>query len=345
MRIILSAALAFVCAACTQVSGKAAPGKTVLCFAGDVTFDYAVKKTLDAKIDPFGEVKSFVPYADLAVFNLETAITTNGAKVEKAFNFRSPSDVLELVTNAGFDIAAMANNHSMDYGWIGLKDTIAALKKYKIEFGGAGSNLAAASVPLIKEVDGIKIAFLFYGYVNPATLYAGKDKPGIAKYDKKAMLDSIAGVRTNCDFVVVNVHWGEQYQDYPNELQKSLGHALIDGGADLVMGHHPHVLQTVEFYGGGAIFYSIGNFVFPQWSDIRMRYTALVWAALEKKDGKVTAEYSVMPFLRDYKYCYPDTPTESEENEIIAHWSKISKEKAAFTKGASLGQGLYSVTK
>jgi len=179
-------------------------------------------------------------------------------------------------------------------------------------------------------VNGIKIAFLFYGYVNPPSLYALTNRPGIAPLDSKAMTEAIAAARTNADFVAVSVHWGDQYEDYPNHFQVTLGHALIDAGADLIIGHHPHVLEGIEFYGNGAIFYSIGNFVFPQWADIRMMYSALVWAVLEKKDGKIIAKYEAMPLMRDYEYYYPARPSEELEKTIIAHWINISKKKIEF---------------
>ena len=345
MRFWIVLAVVLLTIGCTGKEPPTEPRPVTLCFAGDVTFDYAVKKTLAANIDPFCEVKSFIPHADLAVFNLETAITTNSVKMVKSFNFKSPPEVLSLITNAGFDIATIANNHSMDYGWAGLNETIGALKDYQIEYGGAGSNLAAASVPLYKEVNGIKIAFLFYGYVNPPSLYAGTNKPGIAPLDSVAMTKAITAARTNADFVTVIVHWGDQYEDYPNAFQTTLGHNLIDAGADLVIGHHPHVLEGIEYYGNGAIFYSIGNFVFPQWADVRMMYSALVWVVLEKKDGKVIPKYEVMPLLRDYEYYYPDITTAAEEKTIMAHWTKISKGQAVFKKGGTLGEMFYSVIK
>ena len=237
--------------------------------AGDVMMDGSVRQQISkyGYDYPWEKVKDYFKESDLAIVNLETSITTRGKKwPNKQFNFRSNPKNLDSMKVAGVDVVSLANNHVLDYSEQGLIDTIDHLKKREIPFAGGGKNKKEALQGVIIEQDDIKIGVLSFSRVIPdVKWYAGNNKAGlVGAYDgyTKDMFKGIEEMKKEADILVLSLHWGVERSTKPRPQDVEIAKAAIDSGVDIVMGHHPHVLQGVEVYKGKPIFYSLGNFVF-----------------------------------------------------------------------------------
>jgi len=212
---------------------------------------------------PFGDVLPFLSKADVVVGNLESSISTRGAAVEnKKFTFRAGPIAAQALKKAGIRVVTLANNHSMDFGPLALRDTLTILNENDILTTGAGMDLDEARSPAILTVKGRKIAFLSYSLTFPLEFFASAGRPGTAPGYADFVKSDIEKVRPSVDLVVVSFHWGAELMTTAKHYQVELGHQAVDWGADLVLGHHPHVLQELEVYQGRLIAYSLGNFVF-----------------------------------------------------------------------------------
>ena len=223
----------------------------------------------------FAGVQSVLDSADLLVGNLECAITTRTERQPKSYTFAAPPETAQALVVAGFDVLSLANNHVMDYGSQGLLDTRSTLSQSGIASVGAGVNAAEAHAPVILERNGLRLAFLAYvdvpeetGGFDTHTWNATASQPGVAWADLDQITTDISAAKAQADVVVVQLHSGNEVGTYipavsPN--QRAEAHAAIDAGAALVIGSHPHILQTIEQYHGGLIAYSLGNFVFDNY--------------------------------------------------------------------------------
>ena len=212
---------------------------------GDVLLD----RTEPEGIDPFTKVQPDLASADVAIVNLEMAITERGEPYDKEYVFRAPGSAALTLVGAGIDVVSLANNHVFDFGREGLEDTISVLDEVGILRPGAGSNNAEAYAPRILTLDnGIRVAFVSATAVVPGGFASGADRPGVA--DAKWATPR----------VVVSLHWGVEREPCPNEEQRTLAQQIIEAGADLILGHHPHVLQPIETFDRSVIAYSLGNF-------------------------------------------------------------------------------------
>lgn len=242
-----------------------------LSFAGDIIFSGKAGNLLQQKgYDySYSALGGMFNKDDLTVVNLETPITTRGVGAKnKQFVFKGPPEALDALKRAGIDAVNLANNHSLDQGVEGLRDTLTHLDRRGIAHVGAGLNSQAAYSAQYFERNGIKIALLGFTRVMPVMDWkAGPNSPGLASvYDSAEGLQAIAAAKKKADLVVVMVHWGRERVDQYDKVQQALGHSFIDAGADLVIGGHPHVLQGVEPYKGKWIAYSTGNFIFTRGS-------------------------------------------------------------------------------
>lgn len=226
----------------------------------------------------FARHRGTVRKADLAFGNLETPLSERGSptpgkskeslRKRTNFIFRAPTAAAEGLAWAGFDVLSVANNHTMDYGAVALEDTLACLREAGIQSVGGGAEREAALAPAFLERNHQR--FAFFGISDVLPLYSAADRrtPGVAPargpWFEERMPEAIAQARQLADWVLVSVHWGKERFTGATEKQKRLGHRLIDWGADVVIGHHTHVLGPVEHYGDGIIHYSLGNFIGPR---------------------------------------------------------------------------------
>ncbi len=241
-----------------------------LLFAGDVYLSDHVLEAYDAAGGIDGVLsqgyQAEIQAADYFVTNEEFPFSTRGTPApDKQFTFRVHPEKVKLMQEMGIDLVTLANNHALDYGRDAMLDTIDTLDRAGIRHVGAGKNLAEARKPAIVELNGRTFAFIGATRVYPeADWAAGTDSAGMfSAYDGGAQLaEEVKAAKQQADYVIAYVHWGIEREEMPNEVQKSIAHRLVDAGADLVVGAHPHVLQGIEYYQGVPIAYSLGNFVF-----------------------------------------------------------------------------------
>ncbi|MGQ0823804.1 MAG: CapA family protein [Actinomycetota bacterium] len=252
----------------TTTRGPRGSGVAVtFAFGGDTHFEGELGPQLDA--DPAGMLAPIAPIlrsADIAMVNLESAITERGAAEPKAFTFRAPARGLTAIASAGVDIVSMANNHGIDFGPEGLLDSLAAEQQHGLPIVGIGANAAEAYAPHIIEVNGQRIAILAATQVLDdhliATWTATDTSPGIASAKEiDRLLAVVREARTTSDTVVVFLHWGTERETCPTDRQRELAWQLADAGADVIVGGHAHRVQGAGRLGGAFVAYGLGNFV------------------------------------------------------------------------------------
>jgi poly-gamma-glutamate capsule biosynthesis protein CapA/YwtB (metallophosphatase superfamily) len=256
------------CAARGQETAEPAPPRDLtLLFVGDVMLSRGVGARMASKGDwtfPFLRIADTLRAADLTFGNLECPVSDVGRNRHHLYSFRADPKAIDGLTFAGFDVMSVANNHLYDWGPKALVDTLKRLREAGIKPVGAGAEDREAHYPTLVEVEGVKLAFLAYVDVDPKVAAAGPQKPGVAWLDPERVLADIRFARPLADVVIVSLHWGIEYMTRPEPEQVELAHQMIDAGADLVVGGHPHVVQPLEEYQGRWIAYSLGNFVFDQ---------------------------------------------------------------------------------
>lgn len=212
---------------------------------------------------PFARTAKELRRGDIAIGNLEAPLTGRGDEYrDKTYRFRAEPAAAAALKRAGFSVLTLANNHIMDYGDVGLRDTLATLSRHGIAHTGAGSSLADARREAVVMARGKRVAFLAYSLTFPAEFYAGAKRAGAAPGYAPHVREDIRRAQAKADYVVVSFHWGAERTEFPKQYQMETARLAIDAGADAIIGHHPHVLQGIEFYRGKPILYSLGNFAF-----------------------------------------------------------------------------------
>lgn len=239
--------------------------EVTLIFVGDIMLSRSVGEEMEKRGDfryPFLEVAESIRRADIAVGNLEGPISSRGRNQGSQYSFRADPRAVGGLAFSGFDVLSLANNHIWDWGADALTDTVRLLQENGIQPVGAGGGEEEANRAVVRETGGARIAFLSYTNLYPEALEAKGSAPGISDFERREARVREAALAA--DVVVVLLHWGDEYEMRSNNIQQEVGRRLIDAGADLVVGHHPHVIQEIEAYGDGWIAYSLGNFVFDQ---------------------------------------------------------------------------------
>lgn len=233
-----------------------------LIFGGDVTLAAWYPEIVPDIRDhdwPFARLQELFRSADLVMVNCESAITRSENREPKQFNFKMDPDLTQVFVRAGISLVTLANNHVYDYGADGLRDTLRYLDAVGVGYVGAGMTLAEARRPVFRFIKGKRIAFLGYGNYSPAT----ENTPGVAyRYPQHVIEDVRSAKQDGADIVVINFHWGIERAREPVMNDRALAYQAIDAGADIIVGHHPHVLQPTETYHGKVIAWSLGNFIF-----------------------------------------------------------------------------------
>lgn len=232
-------------------------------FAGDVMLDGGPGHVVAHGGDPFAEFDSILRGADIAVCNLECVIGEGGEQVLKPYTFRGAREGIPLLKKY-FSAVNVANNHSGDFGKKSFLNQLTLLKKADLPYFGGGRDREEAYRPLILDRNGMRIALLGFNRFPPKSYIAGEHEPGIAWLDEADVLKAIKSAREehHADIVIPYLHWGKENCTEPTAEQKELARRLIDGGANAIIGAHPHVIQTVDVYKGCPIVYSLGNMVF-----------------------------------------------------------------------------------
>lgn len=236
---------------------------------GDIMMGRHIGKMMKKKGDIYPYMNFIAPFrkADIIFANLESVLGDKSDKVfftKKPYSFIAPLKAADMLKKIGFNVLSMANNHAMDYGAPPIMKTRKALLERGIHPFGAGKDIDEAREAAIKTVKGVKFGFIGYSNGHSHLVYAAPKKAGASPYNLKNIKEDINALKSEVDVVVVSLHWGVEYEKFPGKNQIKVAHELIDTGADIILGHHPHVMQGVEFYKGRLIAYSLGNFLFDQ---------------------------------------------------------------------------------
>jgi poly-gamma-glutamate capsule biosynthesis protein CapA/YwtB (metallophosphatase superfamily) len=273
-----------------------------LAFVGDIMLGRSLAQRIaqgngDSIFESVGTV---LQSADLAVGNLECAVGEGGKSAGKAYTFLAPPASAAILKNAGFDLLSLANNHSLDFGTDVFHQTQNLLMENGIRFVGAGSNAVQARASVEYEIRGLRVIFLAYvevpvevGGFDARTWIAGESSPGISWIDDDNIISDLRILQTRADFIVVLFHFGIEGSDSVTDRQVALSHLAVDHGADLVVGSHPHLLQREENYKDRWIFYSLGDFVFDEFSG-KYNQSAILWLSVARNPS---VEYSLFPLL------------------------------------------------
>lgn len=239
-----------------------------LIFVGDIMLNRGVEYMVKEKGGgdfkwPFLKIADYLREADVLFGNLESVISNKGVRVGSIYSFRAEPKSIEGLTYAGFDVLSVANNHIFDYGRPAMEDNFNRLKEEGIKYVGGGFSEEEAHSPIIKDIKKTKIAYLAYTNLGSEYFAATKERSGIAWLDE-GIIEDIKTAKESADIVIVSMHFGEEYQPQPSPNQIYFAQLAIDSGADLVIGHHSHIVQPIEKYNDSYIAYSLGNFVFDQ---------------------------------------------------------------------------------
>ena len=273
---------------------------------------------------PFKYIKDYLFSADLVFVNLEAPFCNDGVPFEKNFVFKVPESHVNTLKAGNINLVSLANNHILDYRMPCLETTVQLLKKEKIQFAGAGNTFAEAQKPAVFEINGIQFAFFAYSMTLPKYFFATDSSGGTAYPEYKVMRDSISKYDKMVDFVLVSFHWGQELTDIPKDYQQKYAHWAIDFGADIILGHHPHVLQGIERYKNKFIFYSLANFVFASYSNKAVE--SIIIDLNFTKNG--IENISIVPInVNNYNvYFQPKIIDSSKKIKIIDYINSVSGE-------------------
>ncbi|MDQ0195666.1 poly-gamma-glutamate synthesis protein (capsule biosynthesis protein) [Paenibacillus wynnii] len=291
-------------------------GDTVkLSFGGDVIFSGKVGELLEKTgyEYPYARLGGLFKEDDLSIVNLETPVSDGvTSAANKQYVFKAPPKALDKLKAAGIDAVNLANNHTLDQGEQGLRETLSNLEERGIPYVGAGLNEESAYSAQYFERKGITVALLGFSRVLPESSWkAERNKPGLASvYESEEGLKAITEAKKKADIVIVVVHWGKERVSQADTVQQSLGRSFIDAGADLVIGGHPHVLQGIEPYKGKWIAYSTGNFIFTR-SSVPSTWDTAVFQAECNVEGQCSMQ--LKPFNAELAQPVPMSPEDGQK--------------------------------
>lgn len=286
------------------VSSVPPPAESASLFlVGDIMLGRAVEGLMDEHGAgyPFEKVEQFIAAPDLAVGNFEGVVSREHVRAPSmTFQFSIKNEYLTELRDVGFDVLSLANNHSLDYGEEALGYTKELCAALALSCGGFPDRVGDDSL-IVREVRGHTVAFVLL-----STVWGDIDEEALAELLARAVAES--------DFLIAYVHWGEEYALTHGKRQEALAHALIEGGVDAVIGHHPHVIEDVELYRGKPIFYSLGNFIFDQYFSADVMEGLGIGVLLTDD----TVRYRLIPFVSDGAPSQPRTALTSEAERLFA---------------------------
>ena len=302
-------------------------GQLTFSFAGDLLFDpsYAAGNAILSR----GIEGSFAPEAlsamrgsDIFLVNNEFTYTTSGRRNNKTFTFRTNPSNAALLNEMGVDLVTLGNNHTYDFMEQGLLDTLSSLDAVGIPYIGAGRNIAEASAPIYIDADGMIIAVVnateIEHSMSPYTRGATENSPGVfACYDPALLYEAVRAANEKADLVIAVMHWGIEGQNTIDNRQPAIARALVDAGADLIIGGHSHCLQTVDFVDDVPVFYSLGNFLFVS-KDVNTGIARVTIDTEKKELGSV----QFLPYLQaGCRVTCPDAAGQARILEFLRSFS------------------------
>ena len=301
-------------------------GRVSILAAGDVMLGSWIDQVTRTRgwTYPFMQLDSIVNRADIFFCNLEAPFGTSGIAFEKTYTFRVSPDLVQILTAGRINVVSLANNHMMDYGAEPLQATMELLEKNNIYHSGAGINLPEARKPARMEIKGKNISFACYSLTFPEEFWATDTSAGTCFPSHSFVFRDLKKFKSDSDLLVVSFHWGGELLTTPKEYQIELAHQVIDAGADLILGHHPHVIQGIEIYKGKVIAYSLGNFIFGSYSE-SVKESML----LEFQQGMVGIEkcriYPLLVYNREVEF-QPRLQVGESRGKFFTYLQEISRE-------------------
>lgn len=274
---------------------------------------------------PFKHTQHLLGNADIVIGNLEGPLTNSETPEasDKQYLFRSPpQSVAPALRRAGFNAMSLANNHILDYGTSGMNDTVQSLDQFGITSVGVGQNLNEARAGRIIRTAHGDVALLSYSLTFPESFWATDTRPGTAFGHRNQIVEDVQRLGQQADYIVVSFHWGREKTETLRPYQPRLARAAIDAGADVVLGHHPHILQAIEKYKQGLIIYSLGNYVFGSYSqDAR----SSVVARIKLHNGNYhSAELTPINVLNTQVVFQPRPLQDKAAEDVIRHINQLS---------------------
>ena len=242
----------------------AADREASLVFVGDIMVAERPGELIARGVDPFQPFAPLLASHDLRIGNLECVVATGGTALAKPYTFRADPGVLPVLKRH-FDAMSLANNHSGDFGKAAFAEQLDLMRVAGLAGFGGGRNATEAHAPLVVERNGLRIALLGYLEFKPRSFEADATRPGVAwSGEDEQVIEDIVAARTvhHADIVIPFMHWGWEEEAQPSPRLRAFARRMIDAGADMVVGGHPHVTQGAEVYRGKPIVYSLGNFLF-----------------------------------------------------------------------------------
>ncbi len=292
--------------------------KVTALFFGDMMLDRYIRQKMDANgweyiLDE--SIKKFMNTSDITLVNFEGAMTENNPYPahDMMLSFTSDPKWAKKMKEYGITIAGLANNHSLNFGKQGLKDTRKFLLEADINTFGEPFN--TENISFIQDIKGMKIGFIGYH-----ELFDGNIFP---------IVEEIKTLKEKTDFIIIYAHWGDEYKQQIHPRPQKKARTFIDEGADIVIGHHPHVVQPMEIYNGKYIFYSLGNFVFDQKAAKSVKTRLGLEIIFECNNKCVTDEdkkisYTLFPLISNNEYQVRLMNSE-EKNDFLEWFKKISQ--------------------
>lgn len=337
----------------SRTDGRNSKKEISLVAVGDV----CLAGTVNKKLDPFRYVSSEIKNSTISVGNLECVVTDKEELAGSDTKLKADPIVINYLR--AFTILGHANNHTLDCGIEGMKDTLDALRTNGILTLGSGDNFQQSIRPIIVENNSLRIAFISFAYsfvrdeipfLSTLQRMHQYNRPGAARYFKKDVLSWIQKLKERADYIVALIHWNGSI-NYPAPPQRLVAEKIIDHGVNVVFGHHPHHVQGIQRYRNGLIFYSLGNFVFDP-SLAGSNYGLMVKLSLSAEG---ISEYRLIPIshneiglpmkLKDaisfQKHIYDiSTPLTYSHSEYYKFWSEHASESYLKTYCVAIGRRL-----
>ncbi|WP_321430912.1 CapA family protein [uncultured Methanolobus sp.] len=275
----------------------------------------------------FSNVSHLLCKADITFGNLECILSDIDINLKSlsSVSLRGAEKSIYELKSAHFNVVSIANNHVLEHGEFSLKRSKKLLQQHGICAIGVAESKKESRKVFVMNIKGIRIGFLAYCLIRDKTAYCSVD-------NEKEIIDDVRNATSKVDILIVSMHWGDEFIRNPSPHQVELGHAIIDAGAKIILGHHPHVLQGVEEYNGGIIAYSMGNFVFDMWQK-KMRESMILQCEFSKDR---ILKYDIIPVLID-KYYHP-TIIQGDNGELL-----ISQIKNDFLQRCGEDEYLHKV--
>ena len=301
-----------------ETVGPRPPQPTTLTVVGDIMLARGVTDPRNA----LRPLSRRLGSADVTVGNLESTLSTEGAPRQGTDSFGADPGVIRWLRLAGFDALSLANNHAGDYGDAALLTTVRLLRESALAPFGAGKDLDDASRPVVVKRNGVRFGFLGFNAIGETPM-AGPGMPGalsvrmpprtgpLQEADLRHVTDQVESLDSRVDVVVVLPHWGTQYTHTPEPVQRTVGRRLVDAGADLVVGGHPHWVQGLDVHDGVVIAHSLGNFVFDMDFMVETQQGVMLEATYWRDELK---SLDLVPYRMDASFApRPAGPTEAAE--------------------------------